>query len=88
MTLREIDLQGAMMEEKLIAFIEHEFLDDPDSRITADTTLISSGLIDSFSLVSLVAFIKREFGKVIPAPRVTPESFDTVRQMVTIINNL
>lgn len=74
------------MEDKLIEFIIDEFLDDPDNEITQDTKLISSGLIDSFSLVSLQTFIEKEFGKRIPAPRITAESFDTVRQMIEVIN--
>lgn len=73
------------MEEKLIEFITDEFLDDPDIEITADTKLISGGLIDSFSLVSLQSFIEQEFGKKIPAPRITAESFDTIRQMIQVI---
>lgn len=74
------------MHEKLIEFIKDEFLTDPDTEISIDTKLISSGLIDSFSLVSLQAFIEKEFGKKIPAPRITAETFDTVKQMVEIIN--
>ncbi len=74
-----------MMEEKLISFITAEFLTDPGKTITPETKLISSGLIDSFSLVSLQAFIEKEFGKKIPAPKITAESFDTVRKMVEII---
>ena len=74
------------MEEKLINFIKSEYLDDDDIEITKDTKLISSGLIDSFSLVSLQTYIEREFGKRIPAPRITAESFDTVAQMIEIIN--
>lgn len=73
------------MEERLIRFITAEFLTDPGKVITADTKLISSGLIDSFSLVSLQVFIEKEFGKKIPAPKITAESFDTVRKMVEII---
>ena len=73
------------MEEKLIAFIKYEFLTDPSQGITADTKLISTGLVDSFSLVSLQAFIETEFGKKIPAPKITAQSFDTVRQMMQII---
>jgi acyl carrier protein len=72
------------MKEKLIEFIRREFGVE-DVEIDEDTKLISSGLIDSFSLVSLQTFIAREFGKRIPAPRITAESFDTVRQMVAII---
>lgn len=74
------------MQEKLIEFIKDEFLTDPDMEIDTETKLISSGLIDSFSLVSLQVFIEKEFGKKIPAPRITAETFDTVRQMMDIIN--
>lgn len=74
------------MEDKLIEFIKEEFIDDPNMTITLDTKLISGGYIDSFSLVSLQKFIEKEFGKKIPAPRITAESFDTVRQMMEVIN--
>jgi acyl carrier protein len=74
------------MEEKLISFIKHEFVTDEDVEITADTKLISSGLVDSFSLVSLQTYIAKEFGKMIPAPKITAESFDTIKQMIEIIN--
>jgi acyl carrier protein len=74
------------MQDKLIEFIKHEFLTDDDVEITENTKLISSGMIDSFSLVSLQSYIAKEFGKKIPAPRITAESFDTVKQMITIID--
>jgi acyl carrier protein len=74
------------MKEKLIEFIKGEYLEDSDTEISEDTKLISSGLIDSFSLVSLQSYIEKEFGKRIPAPKITAESFDTVRQMIEIIN--
>lgn len=76
------------MEQKLIEFIKKEFLIDPDFEITMDTKLISSGLIDSFSLVSLQRFIEKEFGKMIPAPRITAESFDSIRQMLQVISRI
>ncbi|PKN80258.1 MAG: hypothetical protein CVU48_02635 [Candidatus Cloacimonetes bacterium HGW-Cloacimonetes-1] len=74
------------MEQKLIDFITEEFLSDDDDPITTQTKLISSGLIDSFSLVSLQTFIAKEFGKKIPAPKITAQSFDTVAQMMEIID--
>jgi acyl carrier protein len=74
------------MEEKLLEFIRNEFLEDTDTEITPDTKLISGGLIDSFSLVSLQTFIQSEFGKYIPAPKITADSFDTVKQMIEVIN--
>jgi acyl carrier protein len=80
------NLKIIVMEEKLINFIKNEYLGDEEMEITPDTKLISTGLIDSFSLVSLQAFIEREFKKRIPAPKITAASFDTVKQMVEIIN--
>ena len=74
------------IEQKLIEFIKDEYLSDPDMEITLDTKLISSGIIDSFTLVSLQSFIEKEFGKMIPAPRITADSFNTIRQMIEIIN--
>ena len=74
------------MEEKLLEFIRAEFLDDQNMVITSDTKLISSGLIDSFSLVSLQQFIEKEFGKKIPPPKITVNTFDTVKQMIEIID--
>ena len=73
------------MKETLIEFIIDEFVEEDDVTIDENTKLISSGLIDSFSLVSLQQFIETEFGKRIPAPVITAESFDTVRQMIEII---
>ena len=73
------------MEEKLIGYIKSEFVADPDIEIDRDTKLISGGIIDSFSLFSLQSYIEREFGKKIPPPMITAESFDTIKQMVDII---
>ncbi|MEO8512430.1 MAG: hypothetical protein ABI543_02610 [Ignavibacteria bacterium] len=73
------------MEEKLLEFIKNEFLEDPDTELNSDTKLISTGLIDSFSLVSLQTFIATEFGKNIPAPKITAETFDTVNKMIEVI---
>ena len=54
--------------------------------ITPTTKLISSGIIDSFSLVSLQLFIEREFGKKIPNPKMIAENCDTVDQLINLIN--
>ena len=75
------------MEEKLIQFIKTEMLHDPDIQIEPETKLISDGIIDSFALVVLQTFIEKEFGKKIPAQRITADSFDSVSQMVKIINH-
>jgi acyl carrier protein len=73
------------LENKLIIFIKKELSNDLDAEIKSNTKLISSGLIDSFSLVTLQIYIEKEFGVKIPAPRITADTFDTVEQMTSII---
>jgi acyl carrier protein len=73
------------LENKIIAFIKNNIVDDPEIEIKPDTELISSGLIDSFSLVTLYVYIEKEFGVKIPASRIIPDTFDTVEQITSII---
>ena len=74
------------MENQLIKYIKEDLAGDPNLRITVDTKLITTGIIDSFSLVALQAFIEKEFGKRVPAERITPQTFDTIGQIIKIIN--
>ncbi len=72
-------------EARLIAFIKDEFSTDPKLQLQRDTPLVSSGLIDSLNLVSLQVFIEREFNRKIPASQITARSFNTVRQILEVI---
>ena len=54
-------------------------LDEP---IDADAPLVSSGLIDSFDLVAVIASIEEHFGVQIPVDEISVETFDTPRQIL------
>jgi 2-hydroxymuconate-semialdehyde hydrolase len=74
------------MKEELIAYIMKEFVEDPDQEIDETTPLISSGLIDSLSIISLVAFIDKKFGVKIPDEKGTVENFETITKIIETIN--
>jgi len=74
------------MKDELIAYIMKEFVEDPDEEIDETTLLISSGLIDSLSIVSLVAFIDKKFGVKIPDEKGTVDNFETINKIIEIIN--
>jgi acyl carrier protein len=76
------------MKEELIEYIKKEFVEDPDEEIEENTPLMSSGLIDSLSIVSLVAFIDKKFGVKIPDEKGTVENFETVNQIMEIISQV
>ena len=78
-----------MMDDGLITslkdFIASKILKQPGRQISADAPLISSGLIDSFSLVDLALFVEDTFGVRIEDTELNAESFDTLQQLAALI---
>lgn len=74
------------MKDLILDYIKKEYIDDEDEEITFDTPLISSGYVDSFSMVSLLVFIENKFKIKIPAAKATPEAFDSVNDIVALVN--
>ncbi|MCX6330429.1 MAG: acyl carrier protein [Bacteroidia bacterium] len=66
-------------------YVISEYLDEGDE-ITYDTPLISSGIVDSFSMVSLLVFLENKFKIKIPPQKATPEAFDSVNKIVALVN--
>jgi acyl carrier protein/D-alanine--poly(phosphoribitol) ligase subunit 2 len=76
------------MEDAILDYIRDEYLDDDDDdEIDAGTPLISSGIVDSFSMVSLKRFIEQKYEITIPDEQATPEAFDTVSGIVKLIES-
>ena len=54
-------------------YVVKEYLEEGDEReIRDDTPLISGGIVDSFSMVSLKRFLERKCGIQIPDAEATP----------------
>jgi len=73
------------MKELVRKYVISEYLDEGDE-ITYDTPLISSGTVDSFSMVSLLVFLENKFKIKIPPQKATPEAFDSVNKIVALVN--
>ena len=67
-------------------FIRQKIAKNQARPISGETPLISSGLVDSLSLVTLLTFIEDEFGVVIPDEAATAESMDSVDKIVQLID--
>jgi acyl carrier protein len=67
----------------LIDFIQKQIIRRPNVRITIDTPLVSSGLIDSFSLVDMLTKLEEVTATRIPAGKVQPKDMDTVGLMLS-----
>jgi acyl carrier protein len=70
-------------------YVVKEYLEDGDDRPVAnDTPLISGGIVDSFSMVSLKRFLERRCGIQIPDAQATPEAFDTVDSIAALVQRI
>jgi acyl carrier protein len=65
--------------------ISSEILKLPNKIISADEPLISSGLIDSFSLVDLALQVEELFGVRIEDFELNVNTFDTLNQLSEIV---
>ena len=70
---------------QLAQFIATEILKQPGRVIAEDETLISSGLVDSFSLVDLALFVEDKFGVRIDDTELKADTFDTLAQLGDLI---
>ena len=74
------------LTEVIRDYVIKEYLEQGDEReITETTPLISGGIVDSFSMVSLKRFLERKYGIRIPDAEATPEAFDTVRSIAVLV---
>jgi acyl carrier protein len=77
------------MKELILEYIKNEYLDEDeaeDMELNENTPLISSGIVDSFSMVSLKRFLEKKNGITIPDEEATPQAFDTVASIMTLVN--
>lgn len=71
------------------AYVVKEYLEEGDDQeITADTPLITGGIVDSFSMVSLRVFLEKKYGIRIPDDEATPAAFDTVRRIAELVTRI
>jgi acyl carrier protein len=72
---------------KLAVRIAAEILKQPKRTIRPDEALISSGLIDSFSLMDLSLLVEKDFGVRIEDTELNAETFDSLQQLAALIQS-
>lgn len=72
---------------QLAAFLATDILKQPDRSIAPDEALISSGLIDSFSLMDVALFVEDTFGVRIEDTELNADIFDNLTQLAALIES-
>jgi acyl carrier protein len=82
---------GGKMNQEIINHlagrIAKDLLKQPKRVINSDEALISSGLIDSFSLVDLSLMVEDDYGVQIDDTELNAETFDTLEQLAELIES-
>jgi acyl carrier protein len=73
------------MKDVVLEYVKNEYLEDQDEEVGYDTPLISGGIVDSFSMVSLKRFLENKYKISIPNDDATPEAFDSVNKIVGLV---
>jgi acyl carrier protein len=79
------------MNEAVISTLEQyiaaKVLKQPNRKISPDEALISSGLIDSFSLMDLALFVEDTYGVRIEDTELNAGTFDSLNQLAALIES-
>jgi acyl carrier protein len=68
-------------------YVVREYLEEGDDReVTETTPLISGGIVDSFSMVSLKRFLEKKYNIQILDADATPDAFDSVQKIVALVH--
>ena len=77
------------MKQMILDYIKNEYLDEEEAEdigLNENTPLISSGIVDSFSMVSLKRFLEKKYEVKLPDEEATPQAFDTVTSIIALVN--
>ena len=69
----------------ILEYVIEEYVEDPEDVVDFDTPLISGGLVDSFSMVSLKRFVEVRYKISIPDDDASPEAFDSVTSIAELV---
>ena len=77
------------LHKTILDYVRREYLDeDSDEELDVESPLLSSGIVDSFSMVSLKSFLERKYKISIPDARATPEAFDSVDEIAKLVQEM
>jgi acyl carrier protein len=76
------------VKDIVLDYVKKEYLEEGDDReVNYDTPLISGGIVDSFSLVSLKMFLETKYNIAIPDAKASPEAFDSINNIALLLKS-
>ena len=77
------------LKHVILDYVKKEYVEEGDDReVKEDTPLITGGIVDSFSMVSLKRFLEKRYAIQIPDAEATPDAFDTVTRIADLVTRV
>ena len=74
------------LRKTILDYVRREYLEEEDDRpLDVRTPLITGGIVDSFSMVSLKRFLETKYAIRIPDADASPEAFDSVERIAKLV---
>ena len=74
------------LHKTILDYVRREYIEEGDDRpLEIATPLITGGIVDSFSMVSLKRFLEKKYEVKIPDAEATPEAFNTVESIAKLV---
>ena len=80
-----MDKDALHIRNALLEFVTRNF-NVLASEVNLDESLIDQGVIDSFGLIEITAFIEKQFGVVIEEQDMTREAFGSMNKMANFVD--
>jgi len=77
------------LKRVVVDYVKKEYVEEGDDREIGETTpLITGGIVDSFSMVSLKRFLERKYSIQIPDAEAATAAFDTVNNIAALVERI
>lgn len=74
------------LKKTILEYVRREYIEEGDDReLRTDTPLITGGIVDSFSMVSLKRFLEKKYAIRIPDADASPAAFDSVDRIASLV---
>ena len=79
---------AADIKKNLKSFILEEFLPGEDEEdLTSDVELITTGILDSVSVIQVVAYVEEQFGIKIEAHEASVDNMNSIGTMAALVSS-
>lgn len=83
--MADLTLTADQCLSKIVSFVRDNYTADPSVEIPLDQSLLEVGILDSYAVVELMAYLEKEFKIKIPDEDVTKENMGSVHKMTSYV---